>query len=264
MTGVKRPILAVGILEAHVIDIEKRDLLKETEHARLHAQLGDGVTVGRGRQYKVDVVVVLDCQAQLLEVVGTLDAPGRLAGRLDGGKQQGNQYGDDCDHHQQFDQGETASSGEAVHSTPLFAVSDGTNGPGAGTIPRFFLLLDRLSPPDRAPVGFGCVFVGCSSFSNGGQAKLGPPDVLLLQVLGFGFRGLRFDDVFRRAGWIVAAAIAPTRQEDKAAQKKDHSPKIGINRSARMLETPCHSRDQNSALAGRTPSKKYQCILPRR
>ena len=54
----------------------------------------------RRRDAEVDVVVVVDRQAKLLEIVGALDPPGGLAGRLHGGQQQRDQYGDDRDHHQ--------------------------------------------------------------------------------------------------------------------------------------------------------------------
>jgi hypothetical protein len=45
-------------------------------------------------------------QADLLEVVGTLHAGGRLADLLHGRQQQSDEDGDDGDHHQQLDEGE--------------------------------------------------------------------------------------------------------------------------------------------------------------
>ena len=54
------------------------------------------------------VVVVVHREAELLEVVDALRAPGGLAGGLDGRQQQGDQDRDDRDHDQQLDQGETA------------------------------------------------------------------------------------------------------------------------------------------------------------
>ena len=56
------------------------------------------------------VLVIVQGQADLLEVVDALDPPRRLAGRLDGRQQQGDQDRDDRDHHQQFDQREGRSS----------------------------------------------------------------------------------------------------------------------------------------------------------
>ena len=47
--------------------------------------------------------------AELLQVVRALGPTGRLAGRLDGGQQEGDQDRDDRDHHQQFDQRESAT-----------------------------------------------------------------------------------------------------------------------------------------------------------
>src|SRR5262249_338027 len=52
----------------------------------------------------VVVVVVVQGQAELLEVVGALGACGSLADLLDGGEEQADQDGDDGDHHQQLDQ----------------------------------------------------------------------------------------------------------------------------------------------------------------
>jgi hypothetical protein len=49
----------------------------------------------------------VQAQADLLEVVGALGAGGCLAHFLDGGHEQGDQDGDDRDHHQEFDQGES-------------------------------------------------------------------------------------------------------------------------------------------------------------
>ena len=57
-------------------------------------------------------------QGELLQVVGALGTAGRLAGGLDGGQQQGDQDRDDRDHHQQFDQGESATTfkdGDFLH-----------------------------------------------------------------------------------------------------------------------------------------------------
>jgi hypothetical protein len=55
-------------------------------------------------------VVVLQAEAQLLQVIDALIPPGGLAGGLHGREQQGDQYGDDGDHDQQFDQRETAQA----------------------------------------------------------------------------------------------------------------------------------------------------------
>ena len=52
-------------------------------------------------------MVVLDGDADLLEVVGTLSPPGCLPGRLDRRQQQRDQDPNDGDDHEQFDQRET-------------------------------------------------------------------------------------------------------------------------------------------------------------
>ena len=48
----------------------------------------------------------MERQADLLEVVGALDAAGGLAGRLHGRQQQRDQDADDGDDHQELDEGE--------------------------------------------------------------------------------------------------------------------------------------------------------------
>jgi hypothetical protein len=65
------------------------------------------------------LVEAVQSDADLLQVVLALASPGRFAGLLHGGKQQGNQHRNDGDHHQQLDQRET-----------LPGVSGG-NGPGS-------------------------------------------------------------------------------------------------------------------------------------
>src|SRR5690606_24823647 len=56
------------------------------------------------RQNAVRVVVVVHCQADLLQVVAALGAAGGLSCLLDGRQQQRNQDRDDRDHHEQFNQ----------------------------------------------------------------------------------------------------------------------------------------------------------------
>ena len=55
------------------------------------------------------VVINVHGQPDLLEVVGTLNAIGGLAGRLYRRQQQANQDRNDGDYHQHFDQGKTDS-----------------------------------------------------------------------------------------------------------------------------------------------------------
>src|SRR5262249_50774734 len=67
---------------------------------------GGKVVAARCGEVLVDVVVVVQGHAQLLEVVGAVRAGRRLADLLDGGQQQSDEDGDDGDHHQQLDQRE--------------------------------------------------------------------------------------------------------------------------------------------------------------
>ena len=64
------------------------------------------------REAIVDAVVVVDRQADLLEVVLALGASGRFARRLHGRQQQSDQHADDGDDHQQFDERKATSPGK--------------------------------------------------------------------------------------------------------------------------------------------------------
>jgi hypothetical protein len=59
-------------------------------------------------------MVVVGRQADLMQVVTALAAPGRFAGCLHGGKQKGNQDSDDGDDNQQFNQRETGATAVAL------------------------------------------------------------------------------------------------------------------------------------------------------
>jgi len=61
-----------------------------------------------GRENAVCFVVVVQCQTNLLQIVFALAAASRFACLLDGGQQECDQNGDDRNHDQQFDQGETS------------------------------------------------------------------------------------------------------------------------------------------------------------
>ena len=64
--------------------------------------------VARG-QAVVCADVVVESEADLLEVVGALDAPGRFSRRLDGRQEQRDQHGDDGDDDEELDQSERIS-----------------------------------------------------------------------------------------------------------------------------------------------------------
>jgi hypothetical protein len=49
----------------------------------------------------------LECDSQLSEIIGALGAADFVPGSGEGGQQQRGQNGNDGDHHQQFNQGET-------------------------------------------------------------------------------------------------------------------------------------------------------------
>jgi hypothetical protein len=49
-----------------------------------------------------------------------LHSPGGFAGLLHRGQQQGNQNGDDRDHHEKFDEGKTPTLASAFHGKTLF------------------------------------------------------------------------------------------------------------------------------------------------
>jgi hypothetical protein len=54
-------------------------------------------------------MIVVQCDAKLLQIVLALRSPRRLTGHLHGGEQQRHQHADDRNHHQQFNQGEAAA-----------------------------------------------------------------------------------------------------------------------------------------------------------
>ena len=60
-----------------------------------------------GWKHLMDIVVVVKCQTELLEVVFALRSPRRFARLLDGGQEKSDQDGDDCDDDQQLNQRET-------------------------------------------------------------------------------------------------------------------------------------------------------------
>src|SRR5262249_19088582 len=70
----------------------------------------------------VKFVEVVACQAHLFEVVAALHATRGFTDHLDGGDEQADQDGDDCYHHQQLDQRETAAEADTTlchDRTPL-------------------------------------------------------------------------------------------------------------------------------------------------
>ena len=68
--------------------------------------MAHSLLTGLGGSAPGGVVVVVDGQADLLQVVRALGPGGGLPDLLDGGQEQADQDGDDGDHHQQLDQRE--------------------------------------------------------------------------------------------------------------------------------------------------------------
>lgn len=62
------------------------------------------------------IVVVVQPEAELLEIVLALRPPGRLAGLLDRREEQSDEHADDRDDHEQFDQGKTRVLPGVSHS----------------------------------------------------------------------------------------------------------------------------------------------------
>ena len=56
----------------------------------------------------------MERDADLLEIIGALGAPGGFSGGLNGREEQSDQHGDDRDHNQKLDQGESMDWIEAA------------------------------------------------------------------------------------------------------------------------------------------------------
>ena len=101
---------------AEIRGVVERLLFEVTEDPDILAEVGVGCQdtpgfqdrIGGGREAVVGLVVVVDAQADLLQVVHALHAPCSLARRLNGRQQQRDQYRDNRDDNEQFDQCETS------------------------------------------------------------------------------------------------------------------------------------------------------------
>ena len=111
-----RHVRVATVGEAGIVGRVERGLLHvgqerhEAAHRLVGAPRGQVLGEGRHRIATVGALVIGQPQAELLEVVGALGTPRGLARRLHGREQQGDQHGDDRDHHQKLDQGEASSS----------------------------------------------------------------------------------------------------------------------------------------------------------
>ena len=69
----------------------------------------------RRREHVEGVVIVVERQPELLQVVLALGASRRLTSLLNRREQQGDQDRDDCDHDQEFDEGEAFLATRSYH-----------------------------------------------------------------------------------------------------------------------------------------------------
>lgn len=75
-------------------------------------------------EHVVDIMIIVHGQPDLLQVVLALSSTGSFASLLNGGKQKGDQNGNDGNHHQEFDQSKTSTQGELLHITLLKKTRD--------------------------------------------------------------------------------------------------------------------------------------------
>ena len=81
----------------------------------LPAATGDGPhEVSARRKCLIDILIIMACQRELLEVIGALHSPGGFAGCLDRRQQQGDQDGNDRDHDEKLDERETTRAGSTA------------------------------------------------------------------------------------------------------------------------------------------------------
>src|SRR5262245_3072151 len=77
-----------------------------------------------GRQAALNVVVIVQAKADLLEIVGALQTSSGAANFLDGRHEQADQDRDDGDHDQEFDEGEAGRARTiSVHGDVSFSTS---------------------------------------------------------------------------------------------------------------------------------------------
>src|SRR5439155_24041660 len=101
------------------VDVVLLDVGQDVEEQRLVPPTGGGAgaQVSERRQLAlVGIVVVVHRQGNLLEIVLALGTGRGLADLLHGRQQQADQDGDDRDHHQQLDQGESLTTTHCTDS----------------------------------------------------------------------------------------------------------------------------------------------------
>src|SRR5690606_9754866 len=111
----RRDIEVELVVQRRLVDVRQEQLpAGGVLDARVARVIGGGVVAAgtqQGRREHVgDIVVVVQRQAHLLHVVFALRAASGFAGLLNRGQQQGDEDGDDRDHHQQLNQCKAGSS----------------------------------------------------------------------------------------------------------------------------------------------------------
>jgi hypothetical protein len=88
------------------------------------------------REHFVHIVIVVRGQCHLLQIVAALGSPCRFTGGLNGRQQQGDQHGNNGDHHQQFNERKTPSpiTHLTILSRPDIKANDLPQPPGTKTI----------------------------------------------------------------------------------------------------------------------------------
>src|SRR5207253_7295852 len=129
-----------------------------------HEQAGGCPPSGREKAQRI--VVVVEGEADLLEVVRTLGACGGLTDLLDGRDEQADENGDDGDHHQQLDQRERAA---LLHRT-VSGRGDG-EGPGRPGAQRMY---GRRGGSDGKRTYAAASPPGACADSGDGRARLLP------------------------------------------------------------------------------------------
>lgn len=73
------------------------------------------------------VQIIVERQADLLEIVAALSPARRLAGLLNSGKEQRDQDGDNCNHNKQFNQCEGAAAKRHFYISVIFLIDQKLN-----------------------------------------------------------------------------------------------------------------------------------------
>ena len=102
-----------GVIEWRLLRVRKHERLRTPASVGHRSIIRDRE---RGPQWEGThgLVVIVQAQTNLLEIVCALDPSRRLARRLHGGQEQGNQDGDDRNHDKELDEREAASTNKSL------------------------------------------------------------------------------------------------------------------------------------------------------